>query len=381
MISRRLLIASGAALPLAAHGAPPPARPPIVSRIVVETNRIWTPVTIGDKGPFAFILDTGASMSAINSALARRLNLRRVGRRQVSGIGGSVTLDVYVADTVVLGNGLRQSDSVFAGIDERSNAGLLTGALFTSGDSDLDFVTGEWRLWPSGRPDFAGMSAFGVIETRDGALTNKILVEATLDGRRLRLLVDTGAPGEVLLFPHVVRRTGLWSDTRPFAPQRLRGIGGAAARLGRTVRATRLSIAGFDFDRPLAALHDPSDTLDIDYDGLLGLSVIERLDLSTEVRKARLWARANGRPKPAEDYGYSGLWLERLPDAKARVAVVSPGAPAAEAGLKVGDVLTGVDDWRAYLRRFEGDPGSVVEVTVAGAVGPEPRRVILRAYL
>lgn len=381
MITRRSLLASGTVLPLAVHAAPRSAQPPIISRIVVEAKRIWTPVTIGDAGPFAFILDTGASISAIDTALARRLNLSRIGRRRIRGIGGAATFDVYVARNVVLGNGLRQSSSLFAGIDGRTNAGLLTGTLFTGSDCDLDFVRGEWRLWPTGRPDFAGLTPFGVIATRDGTPGNEIIVEATLDGRRLRLIVDTGAPGEVLLFPHVVRRTGLWSDTRPFAPQRLRGIGGTTAKLGRTVRATRLSIAGFDFDRPLVGLHDPSDSLDEAYDGLLGLSVIERLDLSTEVRRSRLWARANGRTKPSEDYGYAGLWLDRLADARARVAVVSPGSPAAEAGLKDGDILTGVEDWRTYLRRFEGLPGEVADVVVAGATGPESRRVILRAYL
>lgn len=381
MISRRLLLATGTALPFAARAAAPPPAPAIVSRIVVEAGRIWTPVMIGDNGPYAFIFDTGASVSAIDPALARRLGLSRLGQRRMRGIGGSVTVDIYVADKIVLGDGLRQSSGVFAGIDVPGGSGLLTAGLFTSADSDLDFIRGEWRLWPSGRPDYAGMTRFGVIETRNADASDKIVADVTLDGQRLRLVVDTGAPGEAMLFPHVVKRSGLWSNTRPFAPQRLRGIGGATQKLGRTVRATRLSVAGFDFDRPLVRLHDPSDSLDFPYDGLLGLSVIERLDLSTEVRRALLWARSNGRPKSAEDYGNAGLWLDRLPDAKARVAVVSPGAPAADAGLKVGDVLTGVGDWRAYLRQFAGPPGTVIDVVVAGPAGPETRRVTLRAYL
>lgn len=381
MIARRPLLAAGAALPFTVGAAPRAAAPPIVSRIIVEAGRIWTPVTIGDQGPFAFIFDTGASISAIDPRLAQRLGLRRLGRRRMSGVGGSVELDIYVANDVVLGDGLRQSSGLFAGIAVPGGWGLLTAALFTTTDSDLDFVAGEWRLWPAGRPDFGGMTQLGVIETRATGTADSIIAEAILDGKRLRLIVDTGAPGELLLFPHVVKRTGLWSDASPFAPQRLRGIGGATPRLGRMVRATRLSIAGFDFDGPLVRLHDPGDRLDSAYDGLLGLSVIERFDVSTEVRRARLWARANGRPKPPEDYGFAGLWLDRLPDARARVAVVSPGGPAAEAGLKVGDVLTGVDDWRAYIRRFAEDPGTVIDVLVAGPTDAEIRRITLRAYL
>ena len=383
MISRRSLLAAGGAVPLAA-AAPRPPEPPIVSRIVVEAGRIWTPVMIGDAGPFAFIFDTGASVSAIDPRLAARLGLSRLGRRRMTGIGGAVVVDFYLAKRIVLGDGLRQSSGVFAGIDVAGSSGLLTAGLFTSADSDLDFVRGEWRLWPTGRPNFDGMTHLGTIERRHADASDQIVVEAVLDGQRLRLIVDTGAPGELLLFPHVVKRSGLWNDARPFAPERLRGIGGAAGRLGRVVRAQRLDVGPFAFDAPLVWLHDPGDSVDLRYDGLLGLPVIERLDLSTEVAKGRLWARANGRAKPRENAGQSGMWLDRDgggDGTRARIAAVSPGSPAAEAGLKISDVVVGIDDWRAYIRRFAAPPGTAVGVLVETPGGPVLRTVTLRAYL
>lgn len=50
---------------------------------------VQVPVYIGNKGPYQFILDTGASISLIDRALALRLNLPTSGSRQpVSGVGG-----------------------------------------------------------------------------------------------------------------------------------------------------------------------------------------------------------------------------------------------------------------------------------------------------
>lgn len=48
-------------------------------------------VTIAGQGPYTFVLDTGASTSAIDSSITRRLGLQRAGPpHEVSGIGGSV---------------------------------------------------------------------------------------------------------------------------------------------------------------------------------------------------------------------------------------------------------------------------------------------------
>jgi hypothetical protein len=51
---------------------------------------VQVPIYIGNKGPYQFILDTGASISLIDRALALRLNLPWSGSRQpVSGVGGT----------------------------------------------------------------------------------------------------------------------------------------------------------------------------------------------------------------------------------------------------------------------------------------------------
>src|SRR5438034_10516552 len=47
------------------------------------------PVFIGDKGPFAFALDTGASRTSVDRRVAEEVGLPAVGGEvQVSGVGG-----------------------------------------------------------------------------------------------------------------------------------------------------------------------------------------------------------------------------------------------------------------------------------------------------
>lgn len=51
---------------------------------------VMVPVSINDQGPYDFLLDTGASKSALDTRLAGRLGLPTTGRVQnVTGIGGS----------------------------------------------------------------------------------------------------------------------------------------------------------------------------------------------------------------------------------------------------------------------------------------------------
>ncbi len=55
------------------------------------------PITINGQGPFPFALDTGASSSAVDRSLARRLRLQNTGDKiDLSGVTGSATVAVVL---------------------------------------------------------------------------------------------------------------------------------------------------------------------------------------------------------------------------------------------------------------------------------------------
>jgi predicted aspartyl protease len=71
------------------------------------------PVKIDGKGPFAFALDTGAAKSAIDTKLAKRLNLQQVAtEHHVEGVSGSVKAKIVKIDSWKVGSIDLHSDTV-----------------------------------------------------------------------------------------------------------------------------------------------------------------------------------------------------------------------------------------------------------------------------
>lgn len=388
MIGRRTLLQSLAALPLlgpaglAAAAAQTPERI-AVAPIWLRNARLWMPVTIGAVGPIDFIVDTGSAMNMIDLRFAHQLDLRREGSVRIGGIGGWEWFEVYKAADVRFGE-VQVGAVRFAALRPGAGleaAGLLSNGIFTVADTDLDLDAGEWRLHLDGRGDRSGFEPLPsrIVSDGPGNGAATLLVDVELDGQRYRLALDTGLPDDIHLMPNATRRTGLWNDTTPFVPDRPSGIGGdgGAARL---VRMNRAQLGGLAFERPLVTLSRPGPTGEIDgADGLIGLGLIERLNLSTEVRARRVWAKRNARPPRAERYAMSGLWLAERGDG-VTVEVVGTGSPASAAGLRAGDRLGGgsLVEW---IRRLAGRPGETIEIPFTR--GGESRTVTLtlREYL
>jgi hypothetical protein len=265
----------------------------------------------------------------------------------------------------------------------REAAGAFAAGLITENDCDLDFGRGEWRLYPGGRGPRNGYRELASsIQHAPHSETGSayMLVDAVLDGNNFRFLLDTGMPGQMKLWPSAVRRSGLWNDAAPYAPDRGAGIGGAGAP-GRMVRAATLRIGDFAFERPLVFLNNPSTLRERESfaDGVIGLSFIELLNLSTDVRRRRLWAQPSGRAQRPERYRLSGLWVEERRDGL-EITDVSPRSPAADAGLQRGDRILGAA-MAEFVRRTAGPPGSSFEIGYRRGGETRTTRLTLREFL
>ena len=388
MISRRRLLQMAAAAPLLGPAGllAQPARRVGGARILVRDNRVWMQVRFGGRGPYPFVIDTGTWANMIRRSAARDLDFREVGHEVIAGLGGTQASTHYEARQVMLGNidigaaDFLAYDDEFGDRVHREATGLLAANVLTSADSDLDFELGEWRIYPDGRGERPGFERVpsDIRPSASRVGSTKIFVNATVDGSNYRLLVDTGAPSSIHLYAGASRRSGLWNDSRPYAPYRSAGFGGEGART-RLVRGREFALGNIRIERPLITLTDPETRDTGESDGILGLGLLELMNLSTDIRGGRLWARRNARSPRLERYAMTGLWAEERGDRLVLVAV-SPLSPAAEAGLQVGDEIRGVP-LREWIRPLGGRPGDAVEINYHRAGEPKTTRLTLRAFL
>lgn len=357
MITRRTLGLSVAALGLTA--TPALARRSSIAVPITVGERVLMDVHLNGEGPFPFAIDTGAVVSGVREAIADRLRLRKV--RDVTLNAASFPL--YSLPEIVFGGVVRQENAVLFGLEgvNLGAEGLLAAGLLTTYDSELDFERGEWRVHPQGGPDRTGFERLESELRTVGPGSDRPFADVTLDGEVLRPVWDTGAPRPMSIPYRIGRQLGLWRDDRPFGSVLVTGIQGASSRPGRIVRAGRLTIGGSTYDRPMVLIRPEGHPLG---ESILGLPIMRTLDLSLDRARRDVWVRRNGlQPGTEARYGNAGTWLEEA-GGGVRVALVSPGSPAAEAGLLPGDMVQGPDGLRGAIERLGGPAGAEREMTV-----------------
>lgn len=333
--------------------------------ISLEDNRVLIAVGMNGQGPFIFMIDTGTYVSIVRPDLAKKLKLPVRGYEASRGIGGKGDrYAIYLARDFIIGGAIRQSSVVledsFRFGYQQDIYGALAAGILTASDADLDFDAGELRIYPDGRGDRAGYVAVDSEIPRADQPdrgSRKIVATILVNGRPVRCALDTGSPNTLSLHQSTARRFGLW-DSRPFAPSRPNGIGGAGP-IARIVRVDEMALGDVRLDRPLISLL--GNDLGGNLDGIVGLSFIRLFNMSIDSRSRRLWIKPSRQVSPPDRYGPSGLWLDR-DGSRIIVASVGSGSPAAKAGIQPGDHVLG--EWGDLLKRINGPIGSGVMLKI-----------------
>ena len=363
ILNRRSMLAGiavSAALPRIARAATPPV---VRNSIALDEGRVWIAAKVEGHGPYLFIVDTGATFSLIDDDLAKSLRLKENGTTRLRGVGGVSESTFWIADEVSFASGVRFEKMQFSGTKARLGrdaVGSMGSGLFTTYDSDLDFVKGEWRAYPQGRGDFDELTRIASRFDGRDISGDRIFADATIGDFSGEFLLDTGAPAVASLTGRAVAKSGLWSDDRPYAPMARRGIGRGSVP-SRIVRADRLMLGPLTWKGPLVVVQQPGQPSGRG-DGAIGLPVLELMNLTTQAKTRSLWVSGNGRQARDRSYAYSGLWFEREGDATL-VADVGTGSPAKAAGMRVGDRVIG-EQWGALLVKSNAPPGRDIALTI-----------------
>jgi predicted aspartyl protease len=274
---RGALAATLLAIPAAAQEAAPPVTPAPQAVAIAEppatliaqdirfdqSDRMTLPVYIGERGPFAFVVDSGAERSVIARELANRLNLSSAGQARVIGIAETVMADLYHIDALSLQtiNMGQQVVPAFA-FSDIGAAGLVGIDGLEGHAIILDFTRGRIDIResaPSRRarrdPEF---DADAIVVTGRRTAGRLILSNAQLGGERVDIIVDTGAQTSIgnRALQRLVRRERVQRGR--LIPGEVRGVTGALLQVDLTV-IERMRVGGVDFTNlPVAYADSPA---------------------------------------------------------------------------------------------------------------------------
>lgn len=158
-----------------------------------STRRMTVSVDIDGQGPYPFIVDTGAERTVVSRELAEALSLPSLGDVTLATVANVRRVPSVQIDSMRVGR--RTLNDIRAPALERADMGAM-GMLgvdsLRSQRVDFDFERQELTLshshiddddWPRDTIVITG-------RTRLGRL---ILTDATVDGQRVRVIIDTGS--------------------------------------------------------------------------------------------------------------------------------------------------------------------------------------------
>ncbi|MGH6694670.1 aspartyl protease family protein [Sphingopyxis sp.] len=228
--------------------APPVTVVPFIQPFDLDaTRRMSVKVMVGGKGPFAFLVDTGAERTVIARELAQRLGLAEGAKLRLATIGGSATVPSYRVAALQMSNLHLASVEAPAFFGRHIGAAGLIGVdMLEERRVLIDFRKESMQILETRRraPSLIKDDDAIVVTARNSA-GRLILSDARLNGKRIDVIVDTGAQtsvGNIALKKLVASKR---ANRFPFVATILDAVTGEAVPAMRTA-IKRIVINGMD---------------------------------------------------------------------------------------------------------------------------------------
>lgn len=309
------------------------------------------PISINGSEPLRTLLDTGMpspGVALFHGPHVDQLDLDYLSTRvRVGGAGGSGSYQARVSAGATL-----QPGEVLI---ERSNLivlppiphfdlgyeGIIGFELLKAFAVGVDYDTQQVVLTPQESFQAPDDTTAVPLEITG----NLPYVEARLPGSgasddTLRLVLDLGAHHAVSL------RAEYPAVTIPAAAiERQVGRGLSGAIRGHVGRVPVFELGGYRLQSVVASFVEgkEGDPRNDKRDGNLGIDLMRRFNFTLDYARAALYLKPNKRFNGAFEGDMAGLVLESEDGREMRVAEVTPGSPAAEAGVAVGDIVLAVN--------------------------------------
>lgn len=174
-----------------------------------RSERMTVPVSIEGKGPFAFVIDTGAERTVISRKIADRLALEDEDPAELMSIAGTTMVDMVYVPSLTLGQ--KSYNGLVSPVLAARHIGA-EGILGLDGLQDqrilFDFVLNQIFIEDADAERSRPLSREIVVtaKRRSGQL---IFTDATISGLKVNVIIDTGAQvsiGNMKLQKRLLRR-------------------------------------------------------------------------------------------------------------------------------------------------------------------------------
>lgn len=315
-------------------------------------------VRINGSDPIWMVLDTGAGVNVLDAGLAERLGLRPGGGQvHLQGAGSSVTAAVVEGASIALGGVTVQGQPIttvplanLRALSGRPVHGLIGTEFLQHFVVEIDYARRLARLH---RPQHYRAPA-GVASLPIRIDSSRVpVVEAELavtGGKTLKdwFMIDSGSH-RIFELTVPFARTHRVLEAVPPARQ-AEGIGGAG--VGGDVRYVEARVESIRFGphelrRPVVSVAQAAAGIGASeaLAGLVGTGLLRRFTVTIDYPGRRMLLEPNASLADPFEVDMSGIELTTTPDDHSIVSLkkVRANFPAAEAGLREGDVLVALD--------------------------------------
>lgn len=270
--------------------------------VTMEGLRASVPVKVNGKDT-SFWLDSGAFFSIMSKAKASELGLKTEAAPfglYLTGVGGTATLELTrIKSFNLVGNELKNLQFLVGGSD--AGNGLIGQNILAVADTEYDLANGTVNLFETKNCRDTGLAywakdqkySIADLLNGDSAMDRHIYTKGLINGKSVRIMLDTGAPTTVLN-RSAAERIGIdFSAPGVVESFGMTGIG------TKSRRSWIVSLKSFDIggetilNTPIRVIEDKGDK-DFSHDMLLGADFFlsHRLFVSPATR--RLFLTYNG---------------------------------------------------------------------------------------
>ncbi|MBV9211754.1 MAG: aspartyl protease family protein [Acidobacteria bacterium] len=318
----------------------------------LDGNTIVVRARVNDSALLKFIFDTGAGITLFNAQMAESMGLKyqRV-QVNVNGIGGSLGGKLLKEASLSL-EGVKVTNQIMTTLSfenfpcEYQNLGGVLGYDFIKEFVvEIDYQSKTISLFDPKTYTYTGRGeTIPLMLDRTPFVHAKIALEA---GKPIEGLfeIDTGSDGTLSVNTPFVKKHGLLKAVQQQMKNRQRGVGGKSENV--EARLANLQLGSFVLQNPIVSfsLATAGTLTDTDNDGPLGNEILRRFKVTLDYSRRRMMLEPNEGLADSFEENMSGIQIETSGAGCKTVTVesVAPESPAAEAGVKEGDLILAID--------------------------------------